>query len=407
MDQAQTLLFGEFPRAVGVTTPGYKDMEMRQYLVHSEQEMDEVIAKTSGKRNLYASLSAYQPVKVDGRFEGSAVVADKVSFDFDSPAKMTDEERKQYGEDEKTPTWSSPMIPDHASDMEVVKMMRDDDEVREEVLGDVCYNARELATECIDRDVPIVGVFSGFGIHVHQLREPTRSRPGDKMLSTCSQWVSKLKLSCADERASGRPFRIMRLPNTERVCHDSGRGTGIYQIPLSASELAQIDSEELMTLSSSPRPKIGSEPRERPEMKVQEDYLGPGYEEGVGQEKMRPVPDQTMAEGFYVELIKDIVQMPCVYERAIGRNPPNDVRVKLGIMLLNAGYSVDEANDLIEKLNWVDYSKKVTRYQLKSLKKSGKGDWSCRTMQAKGLCTRADEKMDCPTYGYNGGNSPT
>jgi hypothetical protein len=142
-------------------------------------------------------------------------------------------------------------------------------------------------------------------------------------------------------------------------------------------------------------------------MKVQEEYLGPDYEEGVGQEKMRPLPQQSQADDFYKDLIKDLVQMPCVYERAIGRNPPNDVRVKLGIMLLNADYSVDETTDLISKLGWVDFDREVTRYQLKKLKKSGKGDWSCKTMQSKGLCTRADNKTDCPKYGYQGGNSPT
>jgi hypothetical protein len=409
MDTPQQLLFGGFPRAVGVTTPDIPDMELRQFIVHSEEELDGVIDRVSGERNVYASLSVYDPVKVDGTFKGSAVKSDKVSFDFDSSAKA---------EPEADPYWSHPLIPDFASDYEVIEMMREDEEVRDAVLGDVCFNVRELVKACRLEDIPVMGVFSGFGVHVHQLREPTRSRPGDKMLSTCNKWVSDLSLSCADEAASGRPFRIMRLPNTERIAHiDShaegepgsgtdNRRTGIYQVPLTAAEMAEIEPKDLMDLSQSPRPKIGSEPQSRPQMKVQTDYLGPQYDEGVGQEKMRPVPDKSMADDMAELLIKKLVQMPCVYERALGRNPPNDVRVKVGIMLLNSGKTVGEATELISRLNWVDFDRETTKYQLKQLKKTGKGDWSCKTMRAKGLCTRADDVQDCPTYGYQGGNSP-
>lgn len=380
-----------------MTTPGHSGNELRQYLVHSEQEFEGVVDKVSGERNLYSSLSTYVPVKRNTEFQGCAIKSGKVSFDFDSSAKAPEEADYR---------WDHPTIPKEASDNEVVQKMKSDSDVRQAVLKDVCHNVRELAEDCIDKEIPIFGVFSGFGIHVHQLWEPTMSRVSDKMLSTVNKWVSELGLSCADERASGRPFRIMRVPNIERICHDEEIGTGLYTIPLKAAELARIEPEMLVDLSLSPRPEIGSEPDSRPQMKVHEDYLGPGYDEGVGQEKMRPIPEKTPAEQLAQKIIKETVQMPCVYERAFGRNPPNDVRVKLGIMLLNAGYSVNEATELIGRLNWVDFDRETTQYQLKKLKQSGKGDWSCKTMQAKGLCTRADKKEECPTYGYQGGNSP-
>lgn len=417
MDVAQTLLFGDFPRAVGVTTPDHSDMELRQYLVHSETEMDGVIERTAGQRNLYSSISWYEPVRIDGEFEGNAVVADRVSFDFDSSAKLSEEEQEEYGSEDETPNWAHPLIPEFATDAEVIESMRDDADIREAVLGDVCFNVRKLAQACIEGDTPIIGVFSGFGIHVHQLRQPTRSRPGDKMLSTANKWVTELKLSCSDERASGRPFRIMRIPNVERVDHvethaegEPGNGTdtistGLFQVPLTAAEMAEIEPEDLMDLSREPRPEIGSEPAERPRLKVHEDHLGTSGE-GVGQAKMRPVPKISATNDLLRKIIEDTVQMPCVYERAFGRNPPNDVRVKLGIMLLNAEYSVSEVTDFFAGLNWVDFDRDTTEYQLTKLKQSGKGDWSCRTMQAKGLCTRADDKHDCRRYGYKGGNKP-
>lgn len=396
MDSAQRLLFGEFPRAVGVTTPDFSGGDLTQYMIHSEQEFDGVFAKVEGERNMYSSISAYIP-KLDDGFKGCAVLGDKVSFDFDSSAKAVPDAEED---------WAHPLIPADASDAEVIDRMRTDRDVREAVLGDVCFNVRKLAEECIDRDIPIFGVFSGFGVHVHTLWEPTMSRPEDKMRSTCNMFVSELELSCVDEKASGRPFRIMRVPNVERICHGTGRGTGLFTAPLKAGDLAVITPDELMSWSESPSPMVGHEPFDRPEMKVREDYLGPGYEEGVGQEKMRSVPEQAVEDELARTIIRETVQMPCVYERAFGRNPPNDVRVKLGIMLLNAGYSVQEATDLIAKLGWADFDRSVTSYQLKKLRESGKGDWSCRTMQAKGLCTRADDKQECPTYGYRGGNVP-
>lgn len=407
MDSAQQLLFGEFPRAVGVTTPDWQDMELRQFLVHSELEFDGVIDEVAGDRNLYSSISAYIPSKSDGEFAGCAVQADKVSFDFDSPAKAEPDDYPNTDPDEK-PNWEHPLIPERASDKDVIAKMRTDSEIREAVLGDVCFQARQLAQTCLDENIPLLGVFSGFGLHVHLLHEPTMSRPSDKLLSTCNKWTTELNLALADERASGRPFRIMRIPNVERVDHsgDSPVSTGIYTVPLRAGELAEIRPGELLDLARQPRPSIGSEPRSRPEMKVHEDYLGPGWDEGAGQEKMRPIPDESVDDELAQVIIKDIVQMPCVYERAFGRNPPNDVRVKLGIMLLNADYTPETATDLIGRLGWVDFDRDTTLYQLRKLKESGKGDWSCKTMQAKGLCTRADDKQACPTYGYEGGNKP-
>lgn len=402
MDKIQSLLFGQFPRAMGVTTPDSEDTELQQFLVHSESEFDGVLDKTAGERNLYSSISAFEPVNDGDEFVGSAVRSDKVSIDFDSSAKA---EGRAKGEEE-SPNWSHPMIPPHATDAEVIRHMRDEPEIAEAVLADLCEDARRLAEECISRDMPFVGVFSGFGLHIHLLHSETMSRVGDKMLSTCNKIVSELSLSCADEAASGRPFRIMRIPNVERVCHDEDAATGLYTIPFSQDEVSGITPQYIVEQSMEPRyPSLSV--GDRPEMSVQEDYLGPGYEDGVGQEKMRPTPEGQVGDELTRQIIKQVVKMPCVYERAFGRNPPNDVRVKLGIMLLNAGYSVRECTDLIAKLNWADFDRETTKYQLKQLKKNGKGDWACRTMRAKGLCVRADDPRSCEMYGYRGGNSPS
>ena len=404
LDSSQRVLFGqEFPRAVGVTTPEGKN-SLRQYIVNSKTELELVLDRVSGERNLYCSISAYIPITTDEGYEGNAVSIDKVSFDLDSSAKA---------DPNMAIKWSDPSIPDYASDTQVAGMMNDDPDILHAVLGDVCDDAREMANECISSNIPLVGVFSGFGIHMHQLYSETKRRPNDKMISTYNQWVDTMDLKCIDERASGKPFRIMRFPNVERVCHD-GVGTsypeteplGLFTVPIRRRELADITPEDLMGMSPHPRRIDGIEPPSRPEISVQEGYLGPMNPNGSDQSDMRDVPDECVTDSFAKELVKDITKMPCVYERAFGSNPPNDVRVKMGIMFLNAGFSPSEATEIFARLDWVDFDRDITQYQLEKLQYSGKGDWSCNTMQTKGLCTRADNKTDCETYGYIGGNTP-
>jgi hypothetical protein len=149
-------------------------------------------------------------------------------------------------------------------------------------------------------------------------------------------------------------------------------------------------------------------PDERPEMPLYSDYAGPDKKSGedLGQDKMRSLPEGTNANEFSKMLVEKICPMPCVHERAIGRNPPHDVRVKVGVMFLAAGYSVNDTLEVIRGLNWIDFDKETTRANLETIAKNGKGDYSCRTMQSKGLCVRADNKPECEAYGYRGGNEP-
>lgn len=397
MDDAQSLLFGDFPRSVGVTTPDHPSMDLRQFEVHSPAEFDGVMETIGGNKNAYVSIAEFRPVLRD-EFAGCQVVVDKVYYDLDSPAK---------GGREAPEDWVSPLIDDYADDREVIRWMRNDDDVLHEVLGDACDDARKLAETCIREDIPTIGVFSGFGIHVYQLYEPTASHPGSKIGSTAKKYTAELSLGTVDEKPIGDAQRITRVPNLERVDDAHQEATGLYQVPLSAEEMAGIQPEELIGHSRQPREEIASEPSERPRLKEQKDYLGPDpEEEDLGQDKMLPVGQEADANELAETLVKEVCRMPCVYERALTANPDHPVRVKLGIMFLNAGYKPTEIADIIGQLGWVDYDRDKTMYFLENLQENGKGDWSCKTMQGKGLCTRADDKPECPTYGYRGGNQP-
>lgn len=400
MDRSQEILFGSMPRSVGVTTPEEEGQELLQYpsLIHSQNELDGILAKVSGNRNVYVSVSSYDQHKENGQYRGYTVCSSQVSYDLDSSAKA---------EENTDCRWNHPSIKNGAGDRWVADRIRGDSEIQDAVLGDVCMNARELARESMADGIPVVGIFSGFGLHIHQLFQKATERVSEKLESISRKWISDLSLGTADPKASGQPFRIMRYPNVERIIHDAQReSTGIFTIPLSGSELADITPDELVELSCSPRVPDGLTPDSRPSMEVQSDYLGPGPDSELGQEAMRSMPDQEMGTEFIKALVKDVVKLPCVYKRALTRNPPNDVRVKFGIHFLNAGYSVSEITDIIREIGWKNFDRETTKYQLKSLKKSGKGDWSCRTLRSKGLCVCADEPRSCDTYGYQGGNSP-
>lgn len=398
MDETQELIFGDFPRSVGVTTPDRPGSELKQYMVNSRTEMDGVIEKVSGRRNIYSSVSSYHPHRRGETYSGYSIRSDKVSYDFDSSAKADSAIEGR---------WNHPSIADDVGDEWVVRRIKEDDEIRESVLGDVCDDVQRLAQSSIDEGIPVVGIFSGFGIHVHQLYEATNHRVEDKLSSNSRRWVSELSLSTVDSKASGKQYRIMRFPNVERMIHGASvEHSGIYTVPLSGSELTEITPDDLIEFSDTPRVIESLSGLSRPSMTVQEEFLGPGESDDIGQEKMRSVPTDEIGSELARHVIKDIVKMPCVYERALTRNPPNDVRVKLGAMLLNAGYTPSDATDLIAEIGWVDFDRSVTKYQLEKLRESGKGDYSCNTMRMKGLCVHADSPKDCELYGYNGGNTP-
>lgn len=399
MDPVQKLLFGGFPRAVGVTSPDSEGMELQQYLVHSETEFNGVLDKVADRRNVYASISRYEPAKKADKFSGCAVEADKVSFDLDSSAKS--------GPNSST-KWSHPEIPDNLPDNHVFTRMENNSAIREVVLGDVCRDVQKIAERCQSESVPLMGVFSGFGIHCHLLHKPTASHPGEKMQSMCRQWSEEENLETVDSKASGKPYRIMRVPNLQRVDHHGGSTvrTGHYTVPLSRSDLAEITPEGLMVASTEPEPNIDVGTDTRPEMKIREEYQGPQRSVDVDQDDMRPVPTETLADEFVQFLVKQITKMPCVWERALGRNPANDVRIKLGIMFLNAGFIPETITNIISRIGWVDFDRETTQYQLEKLYESGKGDFSCKTMKQRGLCVRADDEANCEIEGYRGGNRP-
>lgn len=384
MDQAQSLLFGQVPRRVG--TP-------RQHWVWSAGQIDHFIERISDRRNAYATVGWWD-------FEEQAQVCDKVLYDLDSPAKSDAD-----GED-----WE--LFESDPPDDEVVAMMYDDDWVLDEVLGEVCDEANEIARRSLNDNVPVVGVFSGFGLHVHQLWEAT-AHPSTAMATTAHRYRDRLNLQTPDIEILGQPERICRIPNCQRMADSvrdnrrivDGRFTGVYQIPLSGEELCTVTPQWLLDHSDSPREADVSGGPERSEMQVWDDYET-GHEDtaSVPPRPLNPEETEIGDDDDVRWLLKRLLKMPCMVERLVDDpNPDHDVRVNATVMLLNTGLTPQTVVDLFERIGWVDFDREKTAGYVEGIYKSGYSDQNCETLRAKGLCVRSEAPEKCPTYGWSGG----
>lgn len=385
MDDVQDLLYGQAPRRVG--TPN-------QHWVWAPGQVEMFIESINGRRNGYATVGWWD-------FEEMGMVSDKVLYDLDSPAKA---------EEHESGDWS--VFDSDPPDDEVISRMREDPDLAEEILGQVCEDAQELAERSLNDNVPVVGVFSGFGIHIHQLYEPML-HPRTAMSTTAHRYIDRLEVQTPDRSILGQPERIARIPNVERIAGSvknnmdvvDGRSTDLYTIPLSGSELLSVTPEWLLDESHSPREVGLSDVSERPEMRVWADYET-GHEE-TADVPPRPLdPSETeIAEDADIRwLLERLIRMPCMVERLVDDpNPDHDVRVNATVMLLNVGLNPQTVVDLFERVGWIDFDRQRTREYVRGIYRSGYSDQNCQTLRSKGLCVRSEDPESCSCFGWSGG----
>jgi hypothetical protein len=396
MDRAQDLLFGDTPRRVG--TPA-------QHWVFNTGQIDLMLEDIGGRRNAYATLGTLPIV------EDEPESIDKVLFDLDSPAKAGEEDEGEWlifdGTEREEP-----------DDKEVIERMREDEEIREQVLGAPANEAQELARASADDGVPVVGVFSGFGIHIHQLYEETED-PEKAMTTTAAKYIDELGLKTPDWAIVGQVERLCRIPNVERVTMPGprhiivdGEGTGLYTIPLTQDELMEITPADLLEMSTEPRVPDGLVPDDRPQMAEWTDYQNFFDDDGDSDAAERPqkgVAERTtpIEEEWVKETLYDLIHMPCMVERITSPNPHHEVRQNVAVMLYNVGLNRHQVEAIYEKLGWIDWDREVTRYQLKHIWEKGYSDMSCATIRSRGLCEPEyhDDPESCPTYGWSGGRA--
>lgn len=381
LGNTQELLFGAMPRRVGTPAQGW---------VWSQDQLELFVAGVNGRRNAYSTVGWMSS-------DGSAM-CDKVLYDLDSPAKSD-----QPGE-----RWSI-YVDDPADDV-VLSEMREDSKLAEDILGKPVAEARRLAQRSREEGVPVVGVFSGLGVHVHQLYR-AESEPSVKMATTAHRYIDRLGLDTADHEIIGEPERICRVPNCERVAGTiadnrvvDGRRTGTYTVPLNGAEMLDMTVRGLLDKSTSPRPQVAHDASERPEMR-----LWPDYE--TGHETTSEVPPRPVnPEGIDVyhdedfrALMEDLLKMPCMAQRLLDDpNPDHKIRANATVLLLNVGLEPSDVVDLFESVGWVDWDRDETVKQVRSVHRNGYSDMSCKSLRQQGYCVQ-DEPEECSCYGWRDG----
>lgn len=371
------VLFDRFPRAVGCP---------EQHIVHSEGEFDVFVEAARGHRNAYSSVSWF-PVEED-----RPVVVDKVSYDFDAPDKES-------------------AFPAGFTDHEKVAMMRGDPDVAKEVLMPVCEDVSELVIQSQDDGIPVVGVFSGFGIHVHQLFQPVRDAK-QRMATVARRYQDVCDLQTMDPAIVGDHQRILRVPNMKRVHHDSDSppyevavDCGLWTVPLTGREMRQITPEDLLGLSTSARPDALSEPSERPEMPLYDDYAVADDETFTAPPREVTVDYTEVSDEFLAWHLEGALRMPCMVQRALqtGGSPAHKVRLNTAVLLFNLGRTPTEVADIFERIGWQNFDRQTTEKQLDQIYSHGYSSMSCSTLRRIGLCVHADDPESCPTFGWRGG----
>lgn len=379
MDAVQRELFGTFPRRVG--TPS-------QHWVFNQAQVEVFLDGAEGTYNPYATMSRLDPVW-DTENSAFRATCDKVLFDLDG-------DKEAFPDGVKT-------------DDEKVAAMRGDPDVADAVLGEACEDAQELVRASHDDGIPVLGVFSGLGIHVHQLYKPTRD-PKVAMTTCAAKYIEELDLQTADWKVVGDPPRICRIPNCRRVTMpgpdhhiEPGRPTGVWTVPLTGDELRSVDPQTLLALSTEPRVPDELYTRERPQMPVWEEY-----KDGVEKADLPAQPlDQRTAdldEDWVEDLLWDLVQMPCVVERLLQPNPEHIIRFQGAVLLFSVGLEPNDVLGIFGSLGWVDYDPTVTGKHLNHIYENRYSDMSCRSLREERLCTRQEEPSSCSCHGWSGGD---
>lgn len=361
MDEIQYELFGEMPRFVANPS---------QWAVFDEGTFDEFVNRNEGGANCYSRISWY------GR-DGS-IMLDKVFLDLD-------------GE-----------VPKGLTDTELVGRLRRDRSFRNDVLGPVVDDARKVAELCVEESIPLIGVYTGKGIHLHALFEERRE-PQDAFTSRQEWFVGECDLSTFDGQVKGDLKRLCRVPNCRRYDDQLKSSIDMYTIPLSKQELLNITPLELVDWAKTQR-YIPVPGESRPPFLQAPDYdTNSSYEvEEVDQRETGELANVTEKLEAWLQ---DVLQLPCMYERIQTRNPAHYVRLNSAVLMFNVGMSVSEVVAVFSQLGWHDFDREVTRKYLKQIKRRGYVSMSCAKLQSKGLCVypKGERQEQCPHYGYRGG----
>lgn len=377
MDNAQSILFGSFPRTVGWAANG----QFRQEFVHSEGEFDLFFDHNRSNRNIYSSICKF---RADMRR-----VLDKVVFDFDSPLKES-------------------AFPSTDSDKEKIRMMREDEELTKEVLGPVWDDVQSLTEFCWDNGLPVISVFSGLGVHTHILFQD-RVNPNREKITTTKYLVDECGLETWDVKVMTDTRRVLRVPNSQRI---DGGGTGVWCIPMTETEVLNNTINDLLERSKSPK-SISFHDRykekNRPVMEEKEGYDDID-EENVGNIELEDRDVQSEVPDISEWIVRNCIAMPCIRERFLRSNPDHMIRFNGVVHLYQVGFRPEEVREIIRNMGWIDFDEQITKKMTEQIWNRGYSENRCEKIYSLGLCVHgpdfeefSDSPKDCETYGWQSG----
>ena len=376
MNTATKILCNGFPRTVAAGD----NNNLKQTFVHSESEADLFIDHNKNSKNLYMNISRFR--------EDMRNIVHDFPFDLDSPMKES-----AFSKD--------------LNDREKIEKMREDRELAKTVLGDVWSDAQELVEKCWVKDVPVVSVFSGLGIHCHLLYQEM-VEPVEEKVTTSQHLINETDIATHDRKIIPDVKRILRIPNSKRF--DGHIDCDVYCIPMTELEVMNNSLHDMLQRCSEPK-NIDMQSRflqkNRPEMKVYEDV-------DVDSDTVGTIPvDESQAD--VPDNVKDIVTdipLPCVRERFLSANPDHMVRFAGVTHLFQAGYNPSEVIEIINQIGWIDFDETKTKQQVKNIWKNRYSELSCSEIQKLGLCVygpefddKSNDVKDCKTYNYTSGEA--
>jgi hypothetical protein len=379
-------LFGKFPRFVG---------SPRQFMVYDMDGMELFLESNYEKNNMYSRIGYIAQ-------EGKTIV-DKISLDFDGPEFKCVKCGEVYKSNHPTCDECSGDVEGigEGDDAQTIRRMRNDRDFANQILGDVVSDVRRFAEFLKDRQIPTIGIFTGWGFHVHTLYKP-RVEPSQELRTTALKWRDELDLHSMDKVPIGDSKRLMRIANCARMTED-GEHCNLYTVPWTLKEMQEITIRDLLTESFDGR-KIESPKYDRPEMRIYPEVNGgstsePEEQFGVNEINLKEIEDENLTD-----MLEMLLQMPCMVERITQRDPRHPIRMNCAVMLFNRGFSPREVHDLFERLRWVDWDSDTTMYYLEQIWDEKYREMSCANLIERGFCVFNEENRGtCETYQYEGG----
>lgn len=227
-----------------------------------------------------------------------------------------------------------------------------------------------------DNGIPFIPIYSGNrGFHIRALFEPEIVQP-QTIKKFAKQIIEETKNEGNfDAHVIGDLRRLARIPNTIRL-------NGLWCIPLSQEFIfSNPPISHILKMAKSPQ-SINFKPQKKRRItEFVQDAKTDEYQ-------LHTTINPSRKDNFF---LRDILR-PCIHEKLCVPNPKHLIRISATIEMLNQGLKENQIVDTFESLNWVDFNRNYTRYQIQSIEEKWKQGIAHPIGKKKLGCTK---KMSC------------